>query len=245
VGSAVTFAGNAGLIAGFYNHARRDMRKLMLAVSAVALLVASAGGQGKQADLEQVLTLLDKTSASFKSVQTDFEWDQYQKVVDEHDIQKGVMYFKRSGSNVDVAADIVSPEHKKLVFENGKVRVYSFKTRQETTHEAGPNREEFESFLALGFGGRGHDLSKNFDVRYIGVETVDGVAAYKLELTPKSQAAKNMFRLFTIWIDPKTGMSVQQKAFEGTSDYRLAKYPHSTMKINQKLPEDAFKLKTR
>jgi len=221
------------------------MRKLILAVSALALLSVSAFSQVKQADLEQVLALLDKTSASFRSVQTDFEWIQYQKVVDEQDIQKGVMYFRRSGPNVDVAADILSPEHKKLVFEKGIIRVYSFKTRQETSHEAGQNREEFESFLALGFGGRGHDLLKNFDVHYVGVETVDGVAAYKLELTPKSQRVKNMFRLFTLWIDPKTGMSVQQKAFEGEYDYRLAKYPSSSMKINQKLAEDAFKLKAK
>jgi outer membrane lipoprotein-sorting protein len=107
--------------------------------------------------------------------------------------------------------------------------------------EAGQNREEFESFLALGFGGRGHDLLKNFDARYAGEETVDGVAAYKLELTPKAQKVRNMFRQFTLWIDPKTGMSVQQKALEGEYDFRLAKY--SSMKINQKLPEDAFKLK--
>ncbi|MGA3126152.1 MAG: outer membrane lipoprotein-sorting protein [Candidatus Korobacteraceae bacterium] len=217
------------------------MKKLMLMVSLAALLAASAFAQSKQGNLEEVLNLLDKTSASFKSVQTDFVWDQYQKVVDEHDIQKGVMYFKRSGSNVDVAADILQPEHKKLVFANGKVQVYSFKTRHVDEKEAGQNREEFESFLALGFGGRGHDLLKNFDVRYAGEETVDGVAAYKLELTPKSQKVRNMFRLFTLWIDPKTGMSVQQKALEGEYDFRLAKY--SSMKLNQKLPEDAFKLK--
>jgi outer membrane lipoprotein-sorting protein len=51
-----------------------------------------------------------------------------------------------------------------------------------------------------------------------------------------------MFRQFTLWIDPKTGMSVQQKALEGEYDFRMAKY--SSMKLNQKLPEDAFKLKT-
>jgi outer membrane lipoprotein-sorting protein len=193
------------------------------------------------ANLEEVLSLLDKASASFKSVQVDFVWDQYQKVVDEHDIQKGVMYFKRAGSSVDVAADILHPEHKKLVFTNGKVRLYSFKTGQETQKDAGPNREEFESYLALGFGGSGHDLLKNFDVHYAGEESVDGVAAYKLELTPKAQKVRNMFRQFTLWIDPKTGMSVQQKALEGEYDYRLAKY--SSIKLNQKLPEDAFKLK--
>ncbi len=49
-------------------------------------------------------------------------WDQYQKVVDEHDIQKGVMYFKRAGPNVDVAADIQQPGPKKLLFKTAKCR---------------------------------------------------------------------------------------------------------------------------
>ena len=38
----------------------------------------------------------------------------------------------------------------------------------------------------LGFGGRGHDLEKSFDVNYAGMEQVQGVNAAKLELTPKS-----------------------------------------------------------
>ena len=62
------------------------MKKLMLVVSVAALLAASAFAQSKQGNLEDVLNLLDKTSASFKSVQTDFVWDQYEEVVNDHDI---------------------------------------------------------------------------------------------------------------------------------------------------------------
>ena len=69
-------------------------------------------------------------------------WDQYQKVVDEHDIQKGVMYFKRSGANVDVAADITYPAPgKKLLLKNGEVQVYVRKTDQTTHYDARKNRE--------------------------------------------------------------------------------------------------------
>jgi hypothetical protein len=35
---------------------------------------------------------------------------------------------------------------------------------------------------------------------------------------------------------------VQQKFYEGSYDYRLAKY--TSIRINQKLPDDSFKLKT-
>jgi outer membrane lipoprotein-sorting protein len=101
-----------------------------------------------------------------------------------------------------------------------------------------------ESFLALGFGGRGHDLTKSFEVRYAGVETVGGVATHKLELTPKAKQVKNMFPLITLWIDQNRGVSVQQRLEQGEGDYRLAKF--TRIEINpQKLPDDAFKLKTK
>ena len=219
------------------------MRKLALVISVAALLAASAFGQSKQGGLEQVLALLDKASTGFKAVQTDFEWDQYQKVVDEHDVQKGVMYFKRSGANVDVAADIKSPAPgKKLLLRDGELQVYSRKTGQITPYDTRKNRQNFESFLALGFGGRGQDLKKNFEVRYLGPETLGGKATYKLELTPKTEQARHMFPLITLWINQQTGMSEQQKLDQGEGDFRLAKY--TNIEVNpQKLPDDAFRLK--
>lgn len=218
------------------------MKKLILVASVALLLAASAFAQ---ADLEKVLNLLDKKSETFKQVQTDFEWDQYQKVVDEHDLQKGVMYFKRTGPNdVDVAAVFTEPVAKKLVFKNGEVQIYTFKSGEIERHDAGKNKKSFESFLALGFGGRGSDLQKNFEIRYGGVETVSGKPTYKLELTPKTKEVKSMFPLITLWINQQTGMSEQQKLDQGEGDYRLAKYFNIVVNPPT-LPPSAFDLKAK
>lgn len=220
------------------------MKKLILVAAVALLLAASAVAQSSQADLDKVLNLLDKKSETFKQVQTDFVWDQYQKVVDIHEIEKGVMYFKRSGSNVDVAAVINGPVTKKLVFKNGVVQIYNFKTGEVERHDAGKNRKSFESFLALGFGGRGSDLQNNFEIRYAGTETVGGKPTYKLELTPKTKEVKTMFPLITLWINQQTGMSEQQKLDQGEGDYRLATY--SDIVVNPpSLPPGAFDLKTK
>jgi outer membrane lipoprotein-sorting protein len=218
------------------------MKKLVLMASLAVLLAASASGQGKPANLEQVLTLLDKASTNFRTLQTDFEWDQYQRVVDEHEIQKGVMYFRRSSSNVEMEADIQQPDRKFVLFTGGQLQVYLPKADEVTRYTAGKNRSDFEAYLTLGFGGRGHDLTKDFDLNYAGVENVGSIATYKLELTPKAQKAKNMFSRITLWIDQQSGMSVQQKLQEGGGDYRIATY--TSIQINRPLPHDAFKLKT-
>ena len=79
-------------------------------------------------------------------------------------------------------------------------------------------------------------------MKFLGTETVNGVAAEKLELIPKSARLRNNIARILLWIDPARGISVQQQFFEPGGDYRLAKY--SDIQINQKLPDNAFKLKT-
>jgi len=210
-------------------------------------LVAASAQQPAQAsdaeELQRVLSRMDQTAANFRTTQANFVWDQYQKVVDEHDLQKGTVYFRRSGNEVQMAADITDPAPPKYVlFTDSKVEIYRPKIDELTRFNTGKDRAAFESFLVLGFGGSGRDMVKSFDVKYIGPEKVDGVDTAKLELVPKSPKVRNTFDHIWLWIDPSRGVSVQQQLFEPSGDYRLAKY--SDIQLNQKIPDTVFKLKT-
>lgn len=212
--------------------------------TSAATAPSSSQGSPKAAsgDLERVLSDMDREAATFKSAESEFVWDQFSKVVNDHDFQKGTIYYRLNGKEVQMAADIKDPAKKYVLFSGGKVDVYQPDIEQVTEYSAGKNKSDFESFLVLGFGGRGHDLQKSFEVAYAGEETVGGVKAAKLALTPKTQKVKNMFSQILLWIDPSRGVSVQQQFIEPSGDYRLAKY--SNIKLNQKLGDDAFKLKT-
>lgn len=216
------------------------MKKRMIAVVGWLALCAIAAAHAQ--DLETALNSMDKAAANFHSAQADFVADQYQKVVDDHDFQKGTIYFRKQGDSVEMAADFTSPEKKYVLFSNGLVSYYQPKIDQVTEYNAGKNKADFESFLVLGFGGRGHDLEKSYDVKFGGMEQAQGVSAAKLELTPKSPKVKNMFNLITLWIDPALGVSVQQRFDEPSGDYRLTKY--SNIQVNKKISNDVFKLKT-
>ena len=138
-----------------------------------------------------------------------------------------------------MAADITDPDQKYVLFNGSKVQVYQPKIDQVTVYNTGKNREDFESFLVLGFGGGGHDMLKSFDVKYLGDETMDGMDAAKLELVPKAANVRNNVDHIVLWIDPARGISVQQQFFFGPSgDYRLAKY--SDIKVNEKIPDSCF-----
>jgi outer membrane lipoprotein-sorting protein len=192
--------------------------------------------------LDCVLKKMDEAAASFHTTQADFVWDQYQKVVDETDTQTGTVYYRRSGKEIEMMAEIKEPGAKFVLYKDDKLQVYSPKIEQVIVHPTSGN-SEIEGYLVLGFGSRGQDLLKSFDVSYVGEETVGGSATGKLQLIPKSEKVRsNYFSTALLWIDLSRGISVQQQFFQTQGDYRLAKY--SGIKINAKISNDVFQLKT-
>jgi outer membrane lipoprotein-sorting protein len=197
-----------------------------------------------KAEISQVAAQMDRAAANFHTTQANFVWQQYTKVVDDMtDTQKGTVYFRRSGNQVEWAADVNNPPPQKYVlFTGSKVQVYQTKIDQVTQYDTGKDRAAFESFLVLGFGGSGQEMLKAFDLNYLGNEKVAGVDTVKLNLVPKSEKARNTFNHIWLWIDPSRGVSVRQQLFEADGDYRLADY--SDIRMNEKIPDSAFKLKT-
>jgi outer membrane lipoprotein-sorting protein len=192
--------------------------------------------------LEEVLHRMDQTAANFHTAQADFVWKNYTSVVDTFsDPQNGKIYFRRSANQTEMAADLLPPSARQIIFSNGKVRIYTPGTGEVQEYDASAHREEFETFLVLGFGSGGSDLHKSFDVTYRGRENINGADTDKLELVPTSASIKARFPKIVLWIN-SDGVSQRQQLFEQNDDYRLADY--SNIKLNKNLPKDAFKLKT-
>jgi len=221
---------------------RENATIAVIALTAALVLATAAWSQTTPANLDHVLSQMDTTAKNFRSAEASFVWDQYQKVVDETDSEKGKIYFRRQDNETQMAADIAEPDKKSVIYGGGKVQVYQPKIDQVNEYNAGKNRSDLESFLVLGFGGGGHDLLKAYDVKLLGSETVGGVDAVKLELLPKSPKLRNNIARILLWIDPSRGVSVQQQFFEPDGNYRLAKY--SDIQVNQKISDSVFKLKT-
>lgn len=225
---------------------------LPLALGMLGTATAPAQKPADPAALDAVLKKMDAAAVSFRSTQADFEWDRYEKVIDEtDDVQTGTIYYRRNGKEIEMMADIkkdgssldtLKPEPKYVLFTEGKIRMYQPKPDQVTVYDLGKNSSDFESYLVLGFGGSGQDLAKTFDITYAGPETINGVNTAKLQLVPKSDRVRNNFKQIILWIDLDRGISVQQQFFEPQGDYRLAKY--SGIRVNSKINDDVFHLKT-
>jgi outer membrane lipoprotein-sorting protein len=225
---------------------------LPIALISTLLRFQAVAPQAPTDPLQTVLKKMDTAAASFRSTQAEFEWDVYEKVIDEiDDIQEGTIYYRRSGKEIEMMADVkmagsdpakLKPEPKYVLFTKGKIRMYQPKPDQVTEFDLGSNRSELETYVVLGFGGSGQDLQKAFDVTYVAPETIAGVSTAKLQLVPKSEKVRNTYKQIFLWIDLERGISVQQQAFQPDGNYRLAKY--SSIRINEKIGDEVFKLKT-
>ncbi len=206
--------------------------------------LAQAPAPSQAPGLDRVLAELDAASARFASAQADFAWDQYTAVVQNHDVQKGSIAFRRGSKSVAMIAHIKTdndqPSPKDVLFKDGEVRLYQPQIRQETILAAGANRQQYESYSTLGFGGSGQSLSSQWNIAYGGMEKVDGVDTAKLDLTSKHPAPNAMFTHITIWIDPVHSTSLKQEFFEPSGDVRTATY--TNIQLNRS-PDSMFALK--
>ncbi len=224
-----------------------DVRKtlLLLFLGSMILLPGQSKAQSSD-DLKKVISQLNAAAARFESAQADFEWDQYQAVVQENDVQTGAIYFERKKGATRMAAHLKQENGKDapktVVYDGGEVQLYQPEIKQMTIVRAGANRGQFESFLTLGFGGSGADLEANWKVTLLGTESMNGVSVARLDLVPIQQKVLDMFTHVTIWVDPARGISYKQIFYQPSGDMRTATYKN--VRYNSPITGDVFHIET-
>jgi outer membrane lipoprotein-sorting protein len=229
----------------------KHLRTLLAAV--VTLTIAgSCFAQSTSPQLTYVLKQLDTASAKFQRATADFQWDNYEKVVNDTSTQKGSIYFEREKGSTDMGAVLVDPSAapkskpiKVIQYQAGTFQMFDPGVDQITVfHEAG-NQSAIESFLTLGFGGSGTDLARAWNIADLGPETLTDngqpIKVEKLDLVAKDPAARKNFTHITIWVDPARAVSLKQIFYTPSGDYRTATY--SAIKVNGNVHKDQFAIK--
>src|SRR5271165_886206 len=120
------------------------MKKFFLAIGLLFSFALMTPSGGFAADLDKVLAQMDAASAKFRNAQADFVWDNYTKVVDDHEKQSGTIYFDRSGGQTMMAALIQQPDKKAVVYKGSKLYFYQPAIDQLTIFNAGQNQSQYE-----------------------------------------------------------------------------------------------------
>ena len=198
------------------------------------------------AETEKVLRQLDAASQRFHTATAEFTWTQTMtRPVFDEVVQKGNVVFQRDGAEMEMAAHILTsdgkPMQKDLVYSRGELKMYEPLIKQLSVYTAGANRGMYESFLTLGFGGSGSDLSKGWTVNVDGHEKMDGIDVVRLKLVSKSESVRSTFTNVILWVDADRGVSLKQQFFEKDGNSRTAVY--SRIVVNAKLRADTFTVK--
>jgi len=215
---------------------------MAVCVAGPANLLAQSG---QKAQLDKVLDQMNVASTHFRSAAAKFNADMYTAVVQEHEEQGGTIAFRRVRSSAEMKLHIMSEggqaTSRELLYKDGVLDYYEPNLKQETIYSAGKNRQTYESFLTIGFGGSGRELVKDWQVSFEGMETLDGVKVAKLNLVSKSQSVRDNFSHVQVWIDPSRSIAYKQEFFMSSGDTRTVTY--SDIRYNTPLPDSAFRIK--
>ena len=219
-------------------------RKLAFAVS-IALTLAAVRPACAAGDLNSTLKKLDAAAARFHTASADFEFDTVEtEPVLDTEVQKGVVYYQRSGSNFQMGVHINlvngQPVPKVVVCcQGGVIKLYEKLIDQVTTLS---KFSQYKSYFMLGFGASGKDLEEKWNIQDDGPEMLNGVKTEKLEMVPKDPAIRKNLPKVTVWMDLDTGVNLKQVFDEGQGQYRTCTY--TNIRVNRSLPGDAFTFNT-
>src|SRR6202012_4856393 len=81
-----------------------NLRQLSLAEALALAPLAAPVKAPAPSQLNSVLPQMDAASARFKNAQADVRYDNFTRVVNDHDIETGSIYIERNGSTEQMAA---------------------------------------------------------------------------------------------------------------------------------------------
>ena len=197
------------------------------------LILTQRPAHAQPANLEQVLRQMDAASTHFRSAQANFQWDLYERVVQQTTTQNGSIYFEKIGAKTQMGAKLLPPYTKFLEYKNGVLDVFD----PGPDHLTVVHAAQYESFLTLGFGSSGTDLAKAWNITDLGNESLnDGsgpIETTRLDLVPKDPKVRDSITHVTIWVDLKRDISLKQQFFLPSEDQKTAIYTH--IRYNQRV----------
>jgi outer membrane lipoprotein-sorting protein len=194
--------------------------------------------------LATVLAGMNEAAASFNSVAGDLEYTKVTVIVDDHSTEKGKIYFEKGkDGKPHVMLAFTDPAEKYVLFSSDKVSIYHPKIAEVDEYKVANSDGLVEQFLLLGFGTSGNELQKSYKVSVEGEESVDGQPTVHLDLVPKNKNVAARVSHIELWVSPQTWQPVQQKFFEPSKDFLVARYKNVLK--NTKIAAKSFQLPFR
>lgn len=197
------------------------------------------GQSSLSAEARRVLSQMDARSRTLSTLTADLKQTKWTKVIDDLSEKTARLYYKKSRRKSTFKVVYHAPDSRTLLLERGVVRILEPRIKRYQEFDTGNGSAKSE--LPLFWIGRsGRTIRKDYDVRHIKTDQVDGRPASLLELNPKSTAVKNLFSRIRLWVDHKHWIPIQTRLIEASEDHLTILL--SNIKINPRLTDRTFEL---
>jgi outer membrane lipoprotein-sorting protein len=197
---------------------------------------AMAGQTHSPVSLETVLRELDSSAKNFHGLSADVERTKVTVVVNDKSTENGTILVHDDKMLLEMRA----PDARTILRTGDNLFVYNPGLKRVEEYNLAQHRSLVDQYLLLGFGMQGKELRKSYLVTLIGEPIVDEKKTVELELTPKSQEARDQISKIQIWFDESSWLPLQQQFNEtGSGDYFVIRY--SKIVRNPDLGDAKFK----
>ncbi len=175
--------------------------------------VSNANAQGP---LTEILNRMEDHRNSIDYLKENVKMAKTDALLDETDIREGkVMYLPKSGRNDYVRLDWTKPVEEYLTVVKGKYMMYQPRLKQALCGDSKEAKGGGKANNALEFMSMSKtQLKANYDVKYLGKESVLGTSVAHLNLVPKKASG---YKSADIWVN-SDGMPIQAKVVERNND---------------------------
>jgi outer membrane lipoprotein-sorting protein len=208
---------------------------LRFALFALAVLSARAEA------LKDILARMDQAAAKFQSFTANTKRLDFTAVLNETTEMNGLVRLKKGKGGMQGIVEFDKPNQRTVQFAGKTMEVYYPKANTVEIYDAGKHASVIDEIILLGFGTSGAQLRKNYDVKLVGTETLNGIHTSRLELVPKSGEVHNYATKIELWIPEGESNPIQEKLTQPSKNYQLVLF--SNLKVNVPLPASDFSLK--
>jgi outer membrane lipoprotein-sorting protein len=196
---------------------------ILCAVVCAWMVVRSTAAAQSHAptSVEGVMRQLDRSSKDFHSLSADVERTKVTVVVNDKSVEDGSLLVRGDKMLLEMKA----PNARTILRTGDNLFVYTPGLNRVEEYNLAQHRSLVDQYLLLGFGEDGKELQKSYLITLLGEPLLDERKTIELELTPKSDEARNQISKIQIWFDESSWLPVQQQFNEtGSGDYFVIRY---------------------
>jgi outer membrane lipoprotein-sorting protein len=209
---------------------------LLLAASAWSLPAAQKKGK-LPPDLTEILSRMDDSAKRLKTVSANLEYTKVTVIVDDKSTETGQLFYRKG---TDILISIKKPEPKTILFRKNRAEIFNPKINQIQEYNLEGKTGLVEQFFLLGFATEADKLRRDYELKFVKEEELDGDTTVVLDLIPRSKATLAQITEVQLWVSEESWLPVQQKFLQPGGDYFVARY--TGVRVNRQLSASAFRV---